>query len=161
MPYLVHLIEVAIILREDNMPEDIIIAGLLHDTLEDTEVSKEEIEDKFGQRVLDLVLGASEELEGREERPWKARKEHTIEYLADSPMEVKYVACADKLSNIRSMLKDFEEIGEDLWTRFNQVDPLEQLWYYKGLRESLKDLEDYDMYKEFAKSVDLLEAKII
>ncbi len=63
--YIVHLLEVAMILKDNNMLEDLIIAGLLHDTLEDTKTSKNDIQSEFGATVLDLVMGASEELEGR------------------------------------------------------------------------------------------------
>ena len=74
MAYIVHPVEVAMILLENNMPEDLIIAGLLHDVLEDTDKSKIDIENEFGKKVLDLVVGASEELEGREKKIGKPEK---------------------------------------------------------------------------------------
>lgn len=159
IPYLVHPVEVAMILQENNMSEEIVIAGLLHDTLEDTSVTQEDIEREFGKKILELVLGASERLEGIEHTDWKTRKSHTIEYLASAPLDVKYVSCADKLSNIRSMLRDYEEVGEELWKRFNEKNPLEQKWYYVGLTESLKGLESLKMYVEFKSSVELLFGK--
>lgn len=156
IPYIVHPVEVALILIENEMPEDIIIAGLLHDTLEDTTVTKEDILMEFGKKVLDLVLGTSEELEGRDKRPWKDRKQHTINYLINAPLDIKYISCADKLSNIRSMLRDYDEIGDNLWERFNETDPLEQRWYYEGLVDSLENLKECKMYIEFKMSVEKL-----
>lgn len=160
MPYLVHPVEVAMILYENNMPEDLIVAGLLHDVLEDTDKSEMDIENEFGKRILDLVLGASEELEGRANRDWKTRKAQKIQYLSRAPRDVKCIACADKLSNIRSILRDLDRIGKDLWKRFNETDPREQLWYYNELVKSLGDLEEYDMYIELKKSVDVLAEKV-
>jgi len=160
MAYIVHPVEVAMILLENNMPEDLIIAGLLHDVLEDTDKSKIDIENEFGKKVLDLVVGASEELEGREKKDWKTRKIHTIQYLSSASWNIKCIACADKLSNIRSMLRDFDEIGNDLWKRFNETKPSEQLWYYNELVKCLSDLEKYDFYIEFKNSVDTLAEKV-
>lgn len=156
IPYIVHPVEVAMILQENNMSEEIVIAGLLHDTLEDTPVIQRDIEVEFGEKVLELVLGASEKLEGRENRDWKTRKTHTIEYLSSAPLDIKNISCADKLSNIRSMLRDYEEVGEELWERFNEKNPLEQKWYYDGLAKSLIELEPLKMYVEFKNSVDTL-----
>lgn len=156
IPYIVHPVEVAMILKENDMPEDLIIAGLLHDTLEDTPITEEEIELEFGKRILELVLGASERLEERETTPWKTRKTHTIEYLANAPKDIKKIACADKLANIRSILRDYEIIGEKLWERFNEKNPLEQKWYYEGLVKSLEDLNEFEMYIEFKNSVEIL-----
>ena len=68
VPYIVHPFEVALILQENGMEEKIIVAGLLHDTLEDTELTAEQLKEEFGEDILQLVLGASEVLEGRGER---------------------------------------------------------------------------------------------
>lgn len=155
IPYIVHPFEVALILQENGASEEIIAAGILHDTLEDTELTKEEIREIFGEKILELVLGASEELDDRENTPWYNRKLHTIEHLANAPMDVKMIACADKLSNIRSMIKGYEDMGDKLWDRFNA--PYEkQKWYYQGLIESLKELEEFKMYRQFKEAVSYL-----
>lgn len=114
-PHLVHPVEVAMILYENNMPEDIIVSGLLHDVLEDTDKNKIDTQIEFGKKVLDLVIGASEKLEGRSKKDWKTRKTETIKYLSIAPWDVKCLACADKLSNIRSLIRDLDEVGNDLW----------------------------------------------
>jgi len=151
-PYIVHPFEVALILKENNADNDVIIAGILHDVLEDTDVEEEEIRSKFGDEILNLVLGASEVLKGRKNRPWKDRKSHTIKYLKTAPMKAKILACADKLSNLRSMIKGYKLNGDQHWNNFN-APYREQKWYYENLVESLKDLDGYKMYEEFKEGV--------
>ena len=155
IPYIVHPFEVALILQENRASEEVIAAGILHDTLEDTELTKEDIREVFGDSVLELVLGASEELEDRENTPWYNRKLHTIEHLKDAPLDVKMIACADKLSNIRSMIKGYNDMGDRLWDRFNA--PYEkQKWYYHSLIKSLVGLDEFKMYRQFKEAVDYL-----
>jgi len=161
IPYVIHPIEVAIILIENGAEDDLITASLLHDTLEDTNVTKEYIEENFGSHVLDLVVGASEpykletniKLSLEEEiDSWKARKAHTIKFIADAPLEIKLLTCADKLSNIRSMVRDYKSIGNELWKKFN-AGAREQKWYYEELTKSLNELSAYKLYNEFTSLV--------
>ena len=166
VPYIVHPFEVALILQENGMEEKIIVAGLLHDTLEDTELTAEQLKEEFGEDILQLVLGASEVLEGREETLWEERKKHTIEYLKTAPIDVKYIVCADKLSNIRSMLADHEKKGEKFWDKFMNSDKKiggseysreykreKQKWYYENLVKNLQELEGLKMYQELKEGV--------
>jgi (p)ppGpp synthase/HD superfamily hydrolase len=149
IPYIVHPFEVAMILKENSFEDKVVAAGLLHDLLEDTEVTKKDLKDKFGEEILKLVLSASEKLKGRDERSWDIRKKQTINYLNQNAAFVnKAVACADKLSNARSILRDYEEDPENFWQRFSAPKKKQQ-WYYESLVESLKDLEGLKMYCEF------------
>ena len=154
IPYIVHPFEVAMILKENALTEEVIAAGLLHDLLEDTKVKEADIKKKFGEEILELVIGASEKLEGRENRSWKKRKEHTVNYLKnEANFKVKAIACADKLSNIRSMLRNLDRVDkETFWAKFNAGQE-DQKWYYQSLVRSLKDLEGMEMYREFKLSV--------
>ena len=152
LPYIVHPVEVAMILQENDMDDDIIIAGLLHDTLEDTSLTKSDIEKEFGKRIADLVVGASEKLINRDDRPWKERKNHTLKFLKEAEREVKILSCADKLSNAKSILRDLEVTENEFWDRFN-AGYEEQKWYYRGLVESLKSLEGNEIYEEFKRVV--------
>lgn len=155
IPYIVHPFEVAMVLQENGADEEVIAAGILHDTLEDTALTQEDIREIFGDRVLEMVLGASEELEDRENTPWDDRKQHTIEHLKNAPLDVKMIACADKLSNIRSMIKGYNDMGDRLWDRFNA--PYEkQKWYYHSLILSLKGLDEFKMYRQFIEAVNYL-----
>ena len=155
IPYIVHPFEVAMILKENAFTEKVIAAGLLHDLLEDTVVKKEDIKTKFGEEILELVIGASEKLEGRAERSWKKRKKETVNYLKnEANFKVKAIACADKLSNIRSMLRNLDNVDEEaFWTKFN-AGKEEQKWYYQALVNSLKSREGMEMYREFKLSVE-------
>ena len=148
LPYIVHPMEVMQILTAENLPEDVIIAGILHDSLEDTDTKPEEIEAKFGKSVLDIVLTESED----KSKTWRERKQHTIDCLKNDSMETKLVCCADKLSNIKSMYADLQECGEKLWDRFNA--PKEDIkWYYESIVNALSDLAQYKMYQEIQETV--------
>ncbi|MGM0369599.1 MAG: HD domain-containing protein [Bacillota bacterium] len=154
-PYVVHPIEVAMTLLEAGLEDEVIVAGLLHDTLEDTRVTPEDLQIKFNGRVLDLVRGASEELADRENTDWEQRKQHTIDYLKTAQREIQYIACADKLSNIRSMIRDYERIGDQLWSIFSRGYE-QQSWYYNNLAASLEDLEGEEMYEQFKLAVEYM-----
>ena len=104
----------------------------------------EEIEKLFGKEVLKIVQSESED----KTKSWKERKQHTIDNLATDSIETLLVCCADKLSNIRSILADKAIIGEKIWDRFNASKKQTQ-WYYTSIAESLEEkLKDYSMYKE-------------
>jgi len=153
IPYIVHPMEVAFILQENEADIDMICAGLLHDVLEDGKGSAKENSDKIremtNEKVLYYVIGASEELKNRDKTNWETRKAHTIEYLAnkDTDFKIKLISCADKLSNTRSSYRDLKNGEQNLWDRFN-AGYEKQKWYYNSLVESLKDLKDYKMYQE-------------
>jgi (p)ppGpp synthase/HD superfamily hydrolase len=153
VPYIVHPFEVAMILKENSFTDEVVAAGLLHDLLEDTEVSKADLRAKFGEEILELVLSASEKLKGREDRSWDLRKRQTINYLNEEADFInKAVACADKLSNARSILRDLEDQPDNFWQRFSAPKSKQQ-WYYQSLVESLKELEGLKMYCEFKEVV--------
>lgn len=149
IPYIVHPMEVMQILTENNCSENVIIAGILHDTLEDTDTTPQEIEKEFGNEILAIVQTESED----KSKTWKERKQHTIDCLKDDTLETKLVCCADKLSNIRSMYADLETCGADLWKRFN-ASKEEIAWYYRAIVESLSELEGYKMYAELRSAVE-------
>ncbi|MCK8826072.1 HD domain-containing protein [Fuchsiella alkaliacetigena] len=92
--------EATMILQQNIDDEELIAATLLHDILEDTELEEEDLREIFNDRIADLVLGASEKLKDRDNKPWKIRKQHTIDYLKTADTEVQYIACADKLMSL-------------------------------------------------------------
>ena len=150
LPYIIHPMEVWQILRNNNCSVTVQIAGLLHDTLEDTDTKREEIEAKFGPDVLKLVDSESED----KSKTWKERKQHTIDALANDPLEVMQVCCADKLSNCKAQLYDYKQIGDALFERFNKESTPElQAWYYKGIVEALSPLNGMQMYEELKATV--------
>jgi (p)ppGpp synthase/HD superfamily hydrolase len=134
IPYISHPYAVGMMLARAGASEEVIAAGILHDTVEDTYLTLDWIRDNFGEKVAMIVEGCSEPGHGSE--PWEARKAHTLEYLRAAPWEVRLVACADKLHNVRAIAAAREAIGEDVWTRFKRG-RAQQEWYYRGLVDSL------------------------
>lgn len=150
VPYITHPVEVMQILTAAGCSERVIVAGLLHDTLEDTETTAQEIRGLFGPDILDIVQSESED----KSRTWKERKQAAIDRLSSDSIEAKLVCCADKLANLRSMYADKQETGESLWGRFNAAKN-DIRWYYQSIVEKLKSpLSEYAMYKELAELVE-------
>ena len=130
IPYIVHPLGVMEILLRNKCTTDAVIAGILHDTIEDTPVTAEDIEKEFGTKIKYLVMSASEPDKGA---TWEERKQHTIDFLSSvNDEEVLSVTCADKMHNLSSIVKDYEVYGEKVWERFNRGKNL-QKWYYTSL----------------------------
>ena len=134
IPYIVHPMEVMQILTDMNCEEAVIIAGILHDTLEDTDTTPEEIREAFGENILAIVQTESED----KSKTWKERKQRTVDELTEASTESKQVCFADKLSNIRSMYRDKLNVGEKIWERFN-ADKNNIAWYYRSIANALKN----------------------
>jgi (p)ppGpp synthase/HD superfamily hydrolase len=107
IPYITHPYAVGMILAQQGCDEEVIAAGLLHDVVEDTEYTIENIRSQFGDRIADIVQGCSED----KSKTWKERKSHTIETLPTVSPDIQMVTCADKLHNIRSIVNDFRAEG--------------------------------------------------
>ena len=164
MPYIVHPMEAAAICAGLTDDLEVIVAAMLHDVVEDTDATVEEVGELFGERVALLVAGESEDK--REHLPaadtWKIRKEESIEHLrsAQDP-GVRMVCLGDKLSNIRSIQRDYVRCGDGLWQRFNQKDPAEHAWYYRTIADVLKDdLGETEAWHEYASRVESVFAGV-
>jgi (p)ppGpp synthase/HD superfamily hydrolase len=129
IPYITHPFAVGMLLQKANCSEEVIAAGILHDTIEDTETTYEELAETFGTKVANLVQAASE---NDKSLPWEARKQHTIEKLKDASIEEIQVVVADKLHNIRSIRTDLHIYGDKIWQRFNRGKQ-DQHWYYVSI----------------------------
>lgn len=135
-PYIVHPIEVADIVATMTQDEEVICAAVLHDTIEDCEdVTEEVLRTEFGERVADMVSQESED----KSKTWEERKGATIHHLGTAPLEVKMIGLADKLSNMRDIDRDYPAVGDDLWKRFRMNSKSAIGWYYKGIRDALKE----------------------
>ena len=154
IPYITHPLAVGIILAKAGCSDEVIIAGILHDTVEDTPVTLDDIRDTFGEKVSMIVKGASEPDKSLK---WEERKSHTQDFLKRASQEVRFVALADKLNNIIAIASDYAEIGEAVWERFNRGKDAQQ-WYYQGLVQALRDDSAGDAYqmlhKEFSHKVE-------
>ena len=133
-PYILHPLEAGAIVARYTTDEDVICAAFLHDTMEDTGVTLEELTEKFGEKVAGLVASVSENMkEGYSPNDtWKERKVRTIQGLREGSREVKLIGLGDKLSNLREIASDYAEIGEELWRRFNCKSKYLQEWYYQA-----------------------------
>ena len=142
IPYISHLMNVMKILCENGCDKEIITAGILHDVVEDTSVTIEQVERLFGKRVSTMVTGASEPEHMRNGKDgktsWRLRKQHTIEFVTrEATLDQLLVTCADKLDNAVAIKQDFDQIGEKLWERFN-APKTDQQWYYTSLAASFE-----------------------
>ena len=156
LPYITHVMEAMEIVSRMTDDEELRAAAVLHDTMEDTDTSKEELIHFFGNRVADLVAAESEDK--RPDQPegetWLTRKQETIHHLSHASTEVRMLALGDKLSNVRAMHRDYQVLGEKLWERFNQKDPIKQGMYYGLLAnvfwedEILRETPAYREYVE-------------
>ena len=146
IPYFSHPKMVAEILTSNCCSETVIIAGLLHDTLEDTNTTIDEIRGIFGEYILLIVEAESED----KTRTWKERKQTTIDNLPYASFEAKLVCCADKLANMKEMAFDRQFEGEELWKVFKAPEPKKEniQWYYKSIWEAMPDLKEYRMYQD-------------
>ncbi len=129
IPYIAHPLCVAELLVRLGCDDEVVAAGILHDTVEDTPLELEDIRGEFGHRVADLVAGATEPDRSAD---WESRKSHTIEYLRSAPAEVVAISCADKLHNLLSIREDLRMEGNAVWARFSRPRDL-QRWYYTEL----------------------------
>lgn len=129
IPYLGHLLGVCGLVLDAGGSEDEAIAAVLHDAVEDQggAPTLDRIRVQFGRRVADIVDGCSD-TDVIPKPPWRHRKEAYIEHLKSAPEAVLRVSAADKLNNLRAIVRDYREIGEALWDRFNP--DADQLWYF-------------------------------
>ena len=144
-PYILHPMEVGVIVGTMTDKQEVIAAGVLHDVVEDAGISIEEIGEKFGARVMELV--ASETENKREELPpedtWRIRKEESLEKLrSTNDIEVLMLWIGDKLSNIRTIYRDYLIEGNALWNKFHQSDINVQAWYYRSIMKYTERLSD-------------------
>ena len=150
-PYIFHPSEAAAIAASLTDDEDVLTAVLLHDTIEDTDVTADDIRVEFGDHVAELVLGETENSYDEVSRAdsWLTRKQESLEHLKMSSREVKIMWLADKLSNMRSFTNLFHSEGDRMWEHFNQKDKKVQEWYYRTIADCLSELSDSDAYREY------------
>ena len=132
--------------------QELLAAAALHDTIEDTDVTVDDIRREFGDRIASIVMDESDKFtEGvSESDSWHERKQAAIERLKNASHDAKIVAMGDKLSNMRAIARDYATKGDELWNIFHVTDKKAHEWHYRGLAESLSELKDTFAYKEFA-----------
>ena len=150
-PYIVHPMEAVEIVATMTSDQELLAAAVLHDTVEDTDTTVEQIRTEFGDRIASLVASESDiVVDGvSEEDSWHARKQAAIDRLARASHDAKMVALGDKLSNMRAIARDYAQQGDALWDLFHVKDRKEHEWHYRGLADSLRELQETFAYKEF------------
>ena len=158
-PYIVHPYEVCLVAATVTDDVDVLIAALLHDVVEDTDYTAEDIRARFGDRVTSFVADESEDK--MENIPkamsWIIRKEKFLDHLKNAPVESKTICMSDKISNLRSTVNMHKQRGEDIWNDFNQKDPKRHEWYYRTIGTTIYDdfdgTEAFDEYKSLFNSL--------
>ncbi len=150
IPYIVHLYDVVQILRAEGAPEEVLIGGILHDTVEDTNTTIEEIENLFGSEIAEIVAVESED----KSLPYLERKAQHMAEVAQASRKAKMVNCADKLSNLRSIYLE-EKYDKNVWNKF-KGSKAEIQWYYCTAIEALSALKNTEMYKELKSYYNLI-----
>ena len=159
-PYIVHPMEAVEIVATITPDQELLAAAALHDTIEDTDVTVEDIRREFGDRVAELVHAESDQINGElfngenEEETWHDRKQAAIDRLRQASHDAKIVAMGDKLSNMRAIWRDYQVKGDELWNIFHIKDKASHEWHYRGLADSLSELSDTFAYQEFVTLID-------
>ncbi len=146
IPYIVHPMECAVIVSAMVLDEEMIAAAMLHDTVEDCkDVTIETIRENFGERVAYFVNQESED----KSKTWQERKQSTIDHLQKATKEECILVLADKLSNMRSIKRDYKLLGDALWNRFNEKRKEKIGWYYQSIAKAVTCLSEYEQYEEY------------
>ena len=155
-PYIVHPMEAMEIVASITSDQELLAAAALHDTIEDTDDTVQDIRREFGDRVAQLVHAESDRFtEGvSEEDSWHDRKQAAIDRLSNASHDAKIVAMGDKLSNMRAIWRDYQTKGDELWNIFHVKDKASHEWHYRGLADSLSELSDTFAYQEFVHLID-------
>lgn len=143
IPYITHPFSVGLILARAGCADEVIAAGILHDTVEDTPLTLGEIRDVFGDTVAHIVEGVSEP---DKSLPWEDRKRHTINAIAGASLDVLLVLSADKLHNVRTIASEYRRCGDEVWGRFKRGREA-QAWYYSSIADGLSRRPDIMRYR--------------
>ena len=165
IPYVAHLLAVAATVLEYGGSEDMAIAGLLHDAVEDQggEPRLADIRNRFGDRVADIVRSCSDSVvntaAGQKKEAWRVRKLDYIEHLKTVDHETLLVALSDKVHNARSILRDLRkpEVGTAVFSRFGNRPREDTLWYYRELANAFQQLSPGQLAEELMEIVIVLE----
>lgn len=161
-PYILHPMEAAVIVGTMSDDQKLIAAAALHDVVEDAGVTIEEVEERFGKRVRELV--ASETEDKRADLPptdtWRIRKEESLTVLKNTEdMGVLMVWMGDKLANMRAIYHTWKVEGDAMWEKFNQKNVSEQAWYYRSILRLTEQLSDTSAWLEYKALTELVFGK--
>ncbi len=160
IPYIAHLLAVAGTVIEHGGTEEEAIAALLHDAVEDQGglSTRETILRLFGPEVVEIIDGCTDAAV-TPKPPWRERKEQFLSRLAGAPASIQLVVLADKLSNVRSTIRDLRQVGSEVWKRFRGGEE-GTLWYYRAVVDTISpaDARSAALHRELERAVEELEA---
>jgi len=159
-PYVAHLLRVAGLVIQDDGTEDEAIAALLHDAVEDHGGLErlEDIRSRYGHVVADIVDECTDSY-GDPKPPWRRRKEQYLSSLDGASSGALLVSVADKLDNVRTMLRGYRLHGEGLWERSGKT-PEDVRWYYRSLASRFADLYPGPVADELSRTVAALDREV-
>ena len=163
-PYIFHPLEVLSLVSLMTDDDEILSAAILHDTVEDTPTTIEDIRNEFNERVAKLVAYESEDKKGQVNKTgtWVERKQEAINTVNNvEDIGAKMVCLGDKVSNLRSFHMLILDQGEEAWNNFNMKDPKMHYWYYSEIAKALSDLKDTAVYKEYLFLIDAIFSKYV
>ena len=161
-PYILHPMEAAVIVGTMTDDQHLIAAAALHDVVEDAGITIREIEERFGNRVRELVQSETEDKRADQppEETWRIRKEESLTVLKNTDdIGVLMVWLGDKLANMRSIYRDWKVEGDAMWQRFNQKNVDEQAWYYRSIVKLTERLSDTSAWLEYNTLTELVFGK--
>ena len=153
VPYIVHPMAVALILARYGFPETVQAAALVHDVVEDTPVTLDDIREELGGQIADLVAPVTHD----DSLGWTEKKKAYIETLRSASEDAKAIATADKIANARSLLTGYDEQGLTIWSYFNAGRD-KKIWFEKSMLAMLQESWEHPLVDEYATLVDRMEA---
>ncbi len=159
VPYCVHLMETLSIVSRLTTQQEVLAASVLHDILEDTDISKDELLESFSEWVVELVVSETTyKRKGENPREtWKSRKQETIDRMYRcKAIETKIIALGDKYSNLKFLYDEYRIHQEKVWDRFNQENPQEIGWYYREIANATSELKDTHVWQEYDQLIKIM-----
>ena len=153
-PYIIHPLSVGLLLESYGYDEELIIAGYLHDVVEDTKYTIEDIKKKFGNNIAELVTKVTEP---DKTKSWEERKQYIINQTKTLPLKNKLVICADKINNLEDIMIKFQKNNTRDFSAFNRGEE-KQKWYYENIYQSLIFNEDknIEIFQRLKKTIDIV-----
>ncbi len=147
-----HPFTVGMILQRSGANTNCVIAGILHDVLEDTKYTFEDVKNEFGENIANIILEVTE----NKKLEWKERKQEAINKIKTASEEGKLVECADKINNLETLYSVYQDIGEEVWKSFNKPKD-EQKWYYTQMYNAVimntKENKLFERYETILKKL--------
>ncbi len=143
-PYIVHPVVVSLILAKHGFPDTVLAAGLVHDLVEDTPLTMEELRDALGDEVADIVASVTHD----DTLPWEEKKRGYIESVRNGSDAAKAVATADKIHNAESLIAAHARLGTGLWAHFN-AGREKKLWFEVAMLQMLKESWQHPLVDEY------------